>query len=62
MLTKQEIWELVEQYVEDRGRYPTCDICHARIPSDFGYWAVAVNQDGTTTFLCPDCVEAEFNV
>lgn len=62
MLTINEIWEEVERIVEDTGRYPTCDICRRRIPSDLSDWAVAYALDGTLTFLCPECKEAELNV
>lgn len=62
MVTTKEIWDLVEDYVEYTGRYPTCDICHKRIPSDLTDWAVSLSQEGVLTFLCPDCKEAELNV
>ena len=62
MLTTKEIWDLVEDYVEYTGRYPTCDICHKRIPSDLTGWAVSLSQEGVITLLCPDCKEVELNV
>jgi hypothetical protein len=62
VLTTNEIWEEVERIVEDTGRYPTCDICHRRIPSDLSDWMVAYALDGTLTFLCPECKEVELGV
>lgn len=62
MLTINEIWEEVERIVEDTGRYPTCDICHRRIPFDLSDWMVAYALDGSLTFLCPECREVELGV
>ena len=62
MITTNEIWDLVEDYVKYTGRYPACDICHKRIPSDLTDRAVALSQEGVLTLLCPDCKEAELNV
>ena len=62
MLTAKEIWDLVEDYVENTGRYPTYDICHKRLPIRLTDWAVSLSQEGVLIFLCPDCKEVELGV
>lgn len=62
MLTNHEMRKIIDQYCEKWNRLPACDICHTRIGADLDGWAVAVSQDRTVTFLCPECKEVELGV